>query len=163
MPKAMAQLQKLSIHTIINVNPGMCNLRTTYCFVKGLLLLCFLQCIYTANAQTVTVSIHISNNVETPVSNATVEIDGHRMLADSSGKLQQVLATGNHLIEAGAVGCYSRLLHINLFSDTTIYMVLIQKENELSNIVVTAEKNGNKNELGHYSLSIDELKKLPVI
>ena len=139
------------------------NLRATYCFVKGLLLLCFLQCMYTANAQTVGVSIHISNSIQTPVSNATVEIDGHRLLADSSGKLLQIFTKGNHLIEASAVGYYNRLLNITLHSDTTINLILIEKENELSNVVVTAEKNNSKNEMSFYSLDIDQLKKLPVI
>ncbi|HRP57144.1 TonB-dependent receptor [Agriterribacter sp.] len=139
------------------------NLRTTYCFVKGFLLFCSLPCIYTANAQTIGVGIHIVNNMQIPVSNATVEINGRRVLADSSGKLRQVLTKGNYLMEASAVGYYSRLLHINLLSDTTINIMLIQKENELSNVVVTAEKSSSQNEMGFYSLNIDELKKLPVI
>ena len=139
------------------------NLRTTYCFVKALLPLCILLCMYTAHAQTVSVSIHVINSIQIPVGNATVEIDGHRMLADSSGKLLHFLAKGNHLIEASAVGYYSRLLNITLLSDTTINLMLIPKENELSNIVVTAEKNNKKNEMGFYSLNIDQLKKLPVI
>ena len=139
------------------------NLRTTYCFVKALLPLCILLCMYTAHAQTVSVSIHVINSIQIPVGNATVEIDGHRMLADSSGKLLHFLAKGNHLIEASAVGYYSRLLNITLLSDTTINLMLIPKENELSNIVVTAGKNNKKNEMGFYSLNIDQLKKLPVI
>jgi hypothetical protein len=85
------------------------------------------------------------------------------MLADSTGKLLQVCAKGNHLVEASAVGYYSRLLNITLLSDTTINLVLIQKENELSNVVVTAGKNNSKNEMSFYSLGIDQLKKLPVI
>ncbi len=139
------------------------NLKTTYCFAKVFLLLCILPCMGAANAQTVSVSIHVLNSIHTPVSNATVEIDGQRMLADSSGKLLQLFSKGNHLIEAGAVGYYSRLLHITLLSDTAINLILIQKDNELSNIVVTAGKKSNKNEMSFYSLDIDRLKKLPVI
>ena len=85
------------------------------------------------------------------------------MLADSSGKILQVFAKGNYLIEASAVGYYSRLLNITLFSDTTVNLMLIQKENELSNVIVTAGIKTIKNEMGSYSLAIDQLKKLPVI
>ncbi|HRN55199.1 MAG TPA: TonB-dependent receptor [Agriterribacter sp.] len=114
-----------------------------------------------AHAQTVTIGIHVLNSMHNPVSNATVEINGHRMLADSTGKLLHTVTKGNHLIEAGAVGYYNRLLHITLLSDTAINLLLIQKENELSNIVVTAAKN--RKEMSFYALDIDRLKKLPVI
>ncbi|HTN07308.1 TonB-dependent receptor [Agriterribacter sp.] len=138
------------------------NLKTTYCFVKVIILLCLFQCISAANAQTVELTIRVTSNAQLPVSNATVEIDGQRSITDSSGKFLQLLENGNHIINVSAVGHYSSFVTISLLSDTTIHIILLQKDNELSNIVVTAGKN-NKREMSFYALDIDQLKKLPVI
>ncbi len=139
------------------------NIRTIHCYVKAIILLCLLQGTHAASAQTIELIISVSNSIQTPLSNASIDINSLRSLADSNGKFSRVVAPGNHIVTVSAVGYYDTLLHIALRSDTIIHIILKQKEKQLSNVVITAEKNNHKTEMSSFVLDVTQLKKLPVI
>lgn len=138
------------------------NPRAISCFVKAIILFCLFQYSPAVNAQPVELIIYVTNSMQLPVSNATVEIDGQRSVADASGKFAQWLEKGNHVIHTSAVGYYSSFVNLSLHSDTIAHIVLLERDYQLSDVVVTAGKN-NKSALSQHVLDIQQLKKLPVI
>ncbi|HEX5023829.1 MAG TPA: TonB-dependent receptor, partial [Agriterribacter sp.] len=139
------------------------NISTAYCFVRAMILLCLLKGMRPASAQTVQLIIQVSNSSQTPLSNATLDINSRRSLADSNGTFSSLRARGSYRITASAIGYYDFSLNVTLRSDTVIQIMLTQKEKQLSNVVVTAEKNNPTKEMALHSLGITQLKKLPVV
>jgi len=114
-------------------------------------------------AQHHTLTLIVSDSLQGPVSNATVKINKKENLVDSTGKFSIQLPPGNIDLSVSSVGHYPFKTNLKLFSDTSLYIFLNSRESLLGNVVVTASRNVTRNQMSIQTLSIGQMRKLPVI
>jgi hypothetical protein len=130
----------------------------------GLLVLVFLSigCL-PGYAQIHTLSIQVSDSNYLPVAGATIKINKKESLVDTGGYMTAQLPAGLHTLTVSAVGHYAYTFTLTLESDTALQILLRTRESLLRNVVVTASRNVQRNQMSIQSLSIAQIRKLPVI
>jgi hypothetical protein len=130
----------------------------------GLLVLVFLSigCL-PGYAQIHTLSIQVSDSNYLPVAGATIKINKKESLVDTGGYMTAQLPAGLHTLTVSAVGHYAYTFILTLESDTALQVLLRTRESLLRNVVVTASRNVQRNQMSIQSLSIAQIRKLPVI
>jgi hypothetical protein len=114
-------------------------------------------------AQNHTLTIQVADSTLLPVGNATIRINKQEKVVDSAGNISLTLPVGTYHIQISAIGHYAASLIIALDRDTTLQVLLRARESLLRNVVVTASRNVHRNQMSTQSLSITQIKKLPVI
>lgn len=130
--------------------------------IKLILLLYLFSSSGIAFTQTARLNIRITDSSMLPLGNATIEIDDHRFLTDSSGLFQQRISKGYHHVVSSAIGYQPYSMLIYLSSDTSMEIRLVRKDIQLETISIIAGRS-LRNKIGHHSLSSEQLKKMPVI
>lgn len=110
-----------------------------------------------------TLTLIVSDSLQHPISNATVKINKLQSIIDSSGKFSILLPAGNVDLSVSSVGYYPFKISLDLFADTSLFVMLNSRESLLGNVVVTASRNVYRNQMSVQSLNIGQIKKLPVI
>lgn len=116
-----------------------------------------------APAQQYKLTLEVTDSLLAPVENATMSIDDKRMELASSGKFSVGLPAGIHWLDIKAFGFYPYLLYTQLHSDTLIHITLIRKENLLQEVTVTSNRLITRNQMSTQAISIEQLKKIPVL
>ena len=131
-------------------------------YFTGLLIFC---CIgwQIAVGQQHELQIRVADSAFNAIENATVTINRQQSVLDSSGQITISLARGKYKITVSAIGYTNAYFQVSLTKDTLLNIVLKQQQEMLDKVVVTANRNVYRNQMGTQSLSIDLIKKLPVI
>ncbi|RYG01123.1 MAG: hypothetical protein EOO02_13415, partial [Chitinophagaceae bacterium] len=129
------------------------------CFV--LLLLGVLpSCI---NAQDQTVRINVSDELANAISNANISFNQLKTIADSSGTLSISLRKAKYKLVISAMDHQPVSIDFNLQNDTSFNIILPLSQNLLGQVTLSASQRFHKSQMSAQSLSITQLKKLPVI
>lgn len=114
-------------------------------------------------AQQIKVKIIVQDNGQQLLPNASLSINDKILKADSTGTAVQLLNAGKTTISAHAVNHYNFVEVFTLLSDTTLQIVLQQRQSLLNTVVVRSSKNVSANQMGVQTISAEVLRKLPVI
>ncbi len=128
----------------------------------GVLTVCCMGC-QIAIGQQHELQIRVTDSGFNAIENATVTINRQQFVLDSSGHLSLSLIPGKYKITISAIGHNNAHFQFALIKDTLINVALQQQHGMLDKVVVTANRNIYRNQMGTQSLSIDVIKKLPVI
>jgi hypothetical protein len=129
----------------------------------SLVFVLFLMTSQPVYSQHHTVTIKILDSVLLPVGNATIKINQKAMVADSTGIISTILPDGKYRLAISAVGHYSSTQNITINTDTTFSVFLRSRESLLQNVLVTANRNILRNQMGVHTLDITQIQKLPVL
>lgn len=114
-------------------------------------------------AQQYRLQVRVADSLAAPIGNASILINQQAMLVDSLGGKIVELPPGKYRIHISAIGHFNTILNLQLNSDTTLHVVLRQRQSLLKNVIVSASRNIHQNQMGAQTLHIDQIKKLPVI
>jgi TonB dependent receptor/TonB-dependent Receptor Plug Domain len=129
----------------------------------ALMFICItFSCINTC-AQQITIKIIVQDNGQQFLPNASLSINEKKLKADSTGTILQLLNAGKITIAASAVNHYNFIQTFTLNTDTTLQIVLQQRQSLLNAVVVRSSRNVSANQMGVQTISAEVLRKLPVI
>jgi hypothetical protein len=114
-------------------------------------------------SQQIQLKLIVKDNVQQLLPNTTITIKDKRQKADSNGRVNFLLSSGKTTIEATLVNHYNFIQTFSIFRDTTIEIVLQQRQSLLNTVVVRSSRNVSVNQMGVQTISAEVLKKLPVI
>ncbi len=114
-------------------------------------------------AQQIKVKIIVQDNGQQLLPNASLSINDKKLKADSTGTIVQLLSAGKINISAHVVNHYNFVEVFTLTSDTTLQIVLQQRQSLLNTVVVRSSRNVSANQMGVQTISAEVLRKLPVI
>ncbi len=114
-------------------------------------------------AQQIKVKIIVLDNGQQLLPNASLSINDRTLKADSTGTVVQFLSAGKTTISAHAVNHYNFVEVFTLTSDTTLQIILPQRQSLLNTVVVRSSRNVSANQMGVQTISAEVLRKLPVI
>jgi TonB dependent receptor/TonB-dependent Receptor Plug Domain len=138
----------------------------TSCMTKYRFVLMFICIIFSyANslAQQIAIKIIVKDNSEQLLPNASLSINDKKVKADNNGSVVQSVSAGKISIAATAVNHYNFIQSFTLTTDTTLQIVLQQRQSLLNAVVVRSSKNISANQMGVQTISAEVLRKLPVI
>ncbi len=114
-------------------------------------------------AQQIKIRIIVQDNVQQLLPNASFSINDKKLKADSTGTIVKLLDAGKITITASAVNHYNLTQTFLLSADTTLQIVLQQRQSLLNTVVVRSSRNVSANQMGVQTISAEVLRKLPVI
>lgn len=114
-------------------------------------------------AQHHTLTLLITDSLSNPVSNATVRINKKESLADSTGKITVRLIRGETELVVISVNYYPYRVSFDLTADSLLHVMLRSRESLLGNVIVTASRNVNRNQMSIHKIDVGQLQKLPVV
>lgn len=114
-------------------------------------------------AQHHTLTLLITDSLSNPVSNATVRINKKESLADSTGKITVRLIRGETELVVSSVNYYPYRVSFDLTADSLLHVMLRSRESLLGNVIVTASRNVNRNQMSIHKIDVGQLQKLPVV
>jgi outer membrane cobalamin receptor len=114
-------------------------------------------------AQEHSVHVLVRDELFIPVSNANISLNQQKSSADSAGELNLSLKRGRYLITVSAVGHHSFNTTLQHKTDTTITITLRRRESLLGKVTVTANQRLYRTQMSITALTIDQIRKLPVI
>jgi hypothetical protein len=131
--------------------------------VKFMLCIILVMGCHISFAQQYSFTLSVTDSLQAPASNATIKINKKEYIVDSTGKLSLLLPGGKYELTISSVGYYASKASVLLFTDSSLHIILRSRESLLGNVLVTASRNINRNQMSVQSIGISELRKLPVI
>ncbi len=140
-------------------------MRTSH-MTKYRLVLLFIGIVFSYTnlfAQQISIKIIVKDNEEQFLANASLSINDKKVKANNSGIATQLVSSGKITITASAVNHYNFTQSFTLTTDTTLQIILLQRQSLLNAVVVRSSKNVSANQMGVQTISAEVLRKLPVI
>ncbi len=128
-----------------------------------LMFICIIFSYANTFAQQIKIKIIVKDNTEQSLPNATLIINNKKLKADNNGIVIQLLEAGEITIEATAVNHYNFIQSFTLSTDSTLQIVMQQRQSLLNAVVIRSSKNVSTNQMGVQTISAEVLRKLPVI
>jgi TonB dependent receptor/TonB-dependent Receptor Plug Domain len=138
----------------------------TSCMIKYrfvLMLICIIFSYTNIYAQQIAIKIIVKDNTEQLLPNTSLSINDKKLKADNNGTVVQSTSAGKIIITASAVNHYNFIQSFTLTTDTTLQIVLQQRQSLLNAVVVRSSKNISANQMGVQTITAEVLRKLPVI
>ncbi|RZK45778.1 MAG: hypothetical protein EOO94_03780, partial [Pedobacter sp.] len=133
-------------------------------FLRNCFIWLFLStALTTASAQPFRVQVNVTDDGLNFLANANINFNQLKVTADSTGQQVQFLPAGNYKIGASAIGHITVSGTYTISSDTNIYLILPVRQSMLGSVIVTANRRLQSARMSSQSLSIGELRTLPVI
>ncbi len=129
----------------------------------ALLFICITFSFSNTYAQQINIRIIVQDNVQQLLPNASISINDKKLKVDSTGTIIQLLNAGKITIAASAVNHYNFVEVFRLTSDTTLQIILQQRQSLLNTVVIRSTRNVSANQMGVQTISAEVLRKLPVI
>ncbi|RYY23048.1 MAG: hypothetical protein EOO04_14815 [Chitinophagaceae bacterium] len=118
---------------------------------------------FLGTAQHHRLEIYLADGDANVIAHANISVNAVKTSVDSLGHKTLYLIPGRYNISVSAVGHYPLNTSIALHTDTTINLLLIRRETMLGNVTVTGGRQMYKTQMSAQSLTIAQLRKLPVI
>jgi TonB-dependent Receptor Plug Domain len=128
-----------------------------------LLVICLILCNTNTFAQQINVKIIVVDDLQKSLPNASLTINDKKLKADSLGSASRLITTGKITITATSTNHYNFAQTFTLTTDTTVEIVMKQRQSLLNAVVVRSSKNVSSNQMGVQTITAEVLKKLPVI
>ncbi len=138
----------------------------TSCMIKyrfALMFICIIFSYVNSFAQQISVKIIVKDNGEQLLPNVSLSLNDKKLKSDTAGTVVHLLNPGKINITASTVNHYSFSQSFVLTTDTTLQLVLKQRQSLLNTVVVRSSKNVSVNQMGVQTISAEVLRKLPVI
>lgn len=114
-------------------------------------------------AQQVSVQFSVSNSSKKSVDSAQVIVNNQLLLTGAAGTASAKLDTGTYQVLVIAGGYETFKQEITISSDTAFSFLLTAASKELEAVVLNSSKNVTANQMGRQTISISQLRKLPVL
>jgi TonB dependent receptor/TonB-dependent Receptor Plug Domain len=129
----------------------------------ALMLICIMFSYANIYAQQISVKIIVKDNGEQLLLNVSLSINDKKLKSDTAGSVVHLVSAGKITITASVVNHYNFIQSFVLTTDTTLQIILKQRQSLLNTVVVRTSKNVSANQMGVQTISAEVLKKLPVI
>jgi hypothetical protein len=114
-------------------------------------------------AQSFVVDFILVDNEKQPIKNANISINNKKLKADSLGYATVNNLEGKVTVEITSINHYPFTNTYQINSDTTIVCVTRQRQSLLNAVTVRSSRNVTKNQMSAQVISIETIKKLPVL
>ena len=132
--------------------------------IKILLFLVFNIVFFTKSiAQSFTVDLVLIDEANHPVRNANITAENKKLKADSLGYATVKVNKGKISIQITSINHYPFSESFQVNSDTTILCNIKQRFSLLNAVTVRSSKNVSKNQMSTQVITIETLKRLPVL
>ena len=132
--------------------------------IKILLFIFFNIVFFTKSiAQSFTVDLVLIDEANQPVRNANITAENKKLKADSLGYATIKVNKGKVLIQITSINHYPFSESFQVNSDTTILCSIQQRVSLLNAVTVRSSKNVTKNQMSTQVITIETLKRLPVL
>ncbi len=115
------------------------------------------------NAQNPTLRFSVSDEEGRRLPNASIAINRSTLKTDSAGAAVRTLPAGKYFIQVSSANHYPTGFQLQLERDTVFNISLRMRQSMLSQVVVYGSRQLNRNQMGVFTLSSTQLKKLPVL
>jgi TonB dependent receptor/TonB-dependent Receptor Plug Domain len=126
-------------------------------------LICITICNTNIFAQQIHVKIVVVDDAQKSLPNASLTVNEKKLKADSIGTAIRLITAGKITITATSTNHYNFVQTFTLTTDTTVEIVMKQRQSLLNAVVVRSSKNVSSNQMGVQTITAEVLKKLPVI
>jgi hypothetical protein len=113
-----------------------------------LMFICIIFSYANVFAQQIAIKIIVKDNAKQLLPNTSLSINDKKLKADNNGTVVQSLSAGKITITASAVNHYNFIQTFTLTTDTTLQIVLQQRQSLLNAVVVRSSKNISANQMG---------------
>ena len=114
-------------------------------------------------SQVYNIKLYISDDARLPVPNAGVTFQQKKLMTDSVGFIELQMPAGKQAITFSSVNHHPATIIVQISGDTSLSIGLRLRESLLNAVTVTASRNVHRNQMSTQSISIAQIKKLPVI
>jgi hypothetical protein len=132
-------------------------------FCRFVLLLTVLVVGLQAAAQPLTLRLLINNKNEQPVAGARITVGNNRLNTNAGGEAVVLLDTGTYTLTVAAPAYDTLRLPFRFTGDTLLRLTLLPRLTTLEQATVIASQLVSANQMSRQSLSIGQLRKLPVL
>lgn len=116
-----------------------------------------------ASGQHIHLSFIISDIINEQVPDATIVINQKKYKADSTGRAHIAVVSGGNSIGITSINHYPYSIILRVTADTTINIIMRNRQSLLGNVTVTTSRNVTRNQMGIQTISGNELRRLPVV
>ncbi len=113
--------------------------------------------------QDITLTLIVKDNFNQFLPNASLVINDKKLKASSTGTTTYKTVLGKITISATALNHQNYAQTFNITTDTTLEIIMLQRQSLLNAVVVRSSKNVSSNQMGVQTISAEVLRKLPVI